>query len=302
MVNTHPSISIIVPLYNKREIIRQTIDSVLNNTFHDFEIIVVDDGSTDGSRDIVEKINDSRIKLISQPNAGQSAARNTGALHAIGEWLLYLDADDFLLPDSLDNLIQNSSDDYDIINGQITIKRKTKEEFRYLVYPVLGKLNNDTFYKNWFLRRFFLRAGSFIVRRSFMKDYQFNENLRRYEDFELFLKWNNARILNIDAIIMAYDTSTISASIASENRAKSDFALYLPFTQNAFWKNCILGELLNESILIYTSMGISLKNKYRKYLRYCGYAKLLRFYCAMSQKIIRFINPKYSLNKAAKEY
>lgn len=87
-------LSIIIPLYNKENKIANTMKSVLSQSFQDFEIIIVDDGSTDNSVSEVKKIDDPRIRLISQTNAGVSAARNRGIQEARGEFIAYLDADD----------------------------------------------------------------------------------------------------------------------------------------------------------------------------------------------------------------
>lgn len=95
-------LSIVIPLYNKAKWIERAIDSVLNQTFQDFEIIVVDDGSTDGSDKIVENINDVRIRLIRQQNAGASAARNTGIKESQGELIAFLDADDWWVSNKIE--------------------------------------------------------------------------------------------------------------------------------------------------------------------------------------------------------
>lgn len=87
-------ISVVIPLYNKATSISSTLECVLNQNFTDWEVVVVDDGSTDDSANIVGSMDDSRIRLIRQPNAGVSAARNRGAIEAEGEFIAFLDADD----------------------------------------------------------------------------------------------------------------------------------------------------------------------------------------------------------------
>jgi len=96
--------SIVIPLYNKEAYIRRALNSVLAQSFEDWECIVVDDGSTDRSPDIVAEINDQRIRLVRQVNSGPSAARNRGAREAQGEWIALLDADDYWLGDHLQTL------------------------------------------------------------------------------------------------------------------------------------------------------------------------------------------------------
>lgn len=95
-------IAIIVPLYNKRSTIERTMHSIFSQKMGDFEIVVVDDGSTDGSADLVRAMKDPRLRLISQKNAGPGAARNVGANATTAPFLAFLDADDEWLPDYLE--------------------------------------------------------------------------------------------------------------------------------------------------------------------------------------------------------
>ena len=94
-------ISVIIPTYNRASLLPRAIDSVLKQTFNQFELLIVDDGSTDDTEALIANYTDQRIKYIHQPHAGVSAARNTGALQAQTEWLAFLDSDDEWLPNKL---------------------------------------------------------------------------------------------------------------------------------------------------------------------------------------------------------
>lgn len=104
--------SIVIPVYNVEKYLKDCLDSVSNQTFSDWEAICVNDGSTDNSAALLEEYaaKDERIKIISQPNGGLSAARNTGMDAAIGDYILFLDSDDWLEHDALEVLSQQMND------------------------------------------------------------------------------------------------------------------------------------------------------------------------------------------------
>jgi glycosyltransferase involved in cell wall biosynthesis len=104
-----PRVSIVTPLYNKAAYITQTIQSVLSQTYSDWEMLVVDNGSTDSSWEKARTFQDSRIRLLQSSKQGPGAARNYGLTHACGEWIQFLDADDLLEPNHLEQQLTAAS-------------------------------------------------------------------------------------------------------------------------------------------------------------------------------------------------
>jgi glycosyltransferase involved in cell wall biosynthesis len=95
-------ISVIIPVYNSQNTIKDTIESVLNQSFTDFELIIINDGSPDASLDVIGQVKDERIRVFSYPHAGANASRNRGVDRAKGDYISFLDADDLWTPDKLE--------------------------------------------------------------------------------------------------------------------------------------------------------------------------------------------------------
>lgn len=111
-MNAQPKISVIVPVYKCEQYIHRCVNSILNQTFSDFELILVDDGSPDNCGEICEEYakKDFRVKVIHQVNGGQAAARNNGVKEAQGEWLHFVDSDDMIHPKTLEILYKTAID------------------------------------------------------------------------------------------------------------------------------------------------------------------------------------------------
>lgn len=112
-----PLISVIVPVYNTEKYLRKCLDSICGQTYRNLEILCVNDGSPDGSADILEEYaaRDARIRVFHQPNAGQSAARNLALDNARGEWVTGVDSDDYLEPDAYEYAVSSVADEVDIV-------------------------------------------------------------------------------------------------------------------------------------------------------------------------------------------
>ncbi|MCI8502515.1 MAG: glycosyltransferase family 2 protein [Dorea sp.] len=123
-------ISIIIPVYNAEKYLRRCVDSVLNSACGDVEVILVNDGSTDSSPDICEEYSrkDDRIKVIHQKNQGVSAARNTGLDHCRGQWVVFVDSDDFIFKDFFSLIVRKEYREADLL--MFDFVKSTKEERR----------------------------------------------------------------------------------------------------------------------------------------------------------------------------
>jgi glycosyltransferase involved in cell wall biosynthesis len=101
---TSPRVSVIIPAYNAADCVRRAVDSVFAQSFQDFELLVVDDGSTDPTQAVLAGYGD-RLRLLAKENGGPAAARNHGLNHAVGDYVAFLDADDYWRPDKLDRQV-----------------------------------------------------------------------------------------------------------------------------------------------------------------------------------------------------
>lgn len=120
-----PKISIIVPIYNVEDYLKECLDSIQNQTFTDFECIMVNDGSTDSSKEIAEQyLEDEHFYLINQNNAGQSVARNRAINLAKGDFVCFVDSDDMIHPRLLEVLVSYIQEDVDIVEADFTDNRE----------------------------------------------------------------------------------------------------------------------------------------------------------------------------------
>ena len=251
-------LSIITPVYNGEETIVNMIRSVIRQTFSDWELIIVDDGSTDKTPKILEEVSklDSRIRVIRKKNGGVSAARNTGVKNAKGEYIGFVDADDSINPDMYEKLvsaIENTSSDM-ALGGYYKITKQGKETVEL---PIKGELEGDDVKKIVYAMAFWdanikgedigTMYGSTwpnLYRKKIIEDNKiaFPKGLRLGEDliFNLsYLLYVNKTVI-VNEPLYNYDIRNVSAT---RNKNRSLFSEYL-----------ILMDYIRETI----------KNKYEK--------------------------------------
>lgn len=146
-------VSIVIPVYNVEKYLRQCVDSVLAQTYPDWELILVDDGSPDSCPQICDEYasKDTRIKVIHQNNGGLSSARNTGIRHTIGEYITFIDSDDSIHPEYLDTLVSiitESQAEISCINFCDNLDNLKKSNQHYQVFPGV-EFSEKTLYQQY---------------------------------------------------------------------------------------------------------------------------------------------------------
>ncbi len=180
-----PRVSVIIPTYNRRQFLKEAIDSVLNQTFKDVELIVVDDGSTDGTEELVSAYG-KKIRYIWQMNKGPAAARNKGTEIASGEYIAFLDSDDLWLPRKLEKQIDFFNlnpeakicytDEIWIKNGIRVNPKKKHAKYSGWIYP-------------YCLPLCIISPSSVLIKRELWNTIEgFDENFFVCEDYELWLR------------------------------------------------------------------------------------------------------------------
>lgn len=188
-----PLVSVVIPLYNKERYVGEALQSVLSQTVQDFEVVVVDDGSTDGSAERVAAIKDERIRLLRQINAGAAAARNTGIMAAQGEWIAFLDADDCWLPHNLESHFKQLGQHPDVLWSAGTFNRRSGTQVSPMKInrELLAAQSDSTVVRDalLLLPHGFLCTDTVLVRKSVFSEVGgMDQALRTAEDLDMWLR------------------------------------------------------------------------------------------------------------------
>lgn len=239
-------VSVIIPTYNRANIIKDAIETVLNQTYQNFEIIVVDDGSTDKTEKVVKSFNDSRIRYIYQPNSGKpSVARNLGINSSKGDFVAFLDSDDLWHPQMLEKHVEvlNANaklgfttdwSSYRTFDGKeifqkICCAENSKEYIKYLL------LTPDKAYAG---------PSTCVIRKEcFEKSGLFDESMTFCEDWDLFFRLAlHFEMHNIHEILTYVRIH--QESISKTNDVVNFREGYLKFLQKAFENKDLPSEML----------------------------------------------------------
>ncbi len=180
-MNDTDLISVIIPTYNRAHLIKRSAESVLNQTYRNIELIIVDDGSTDNTKEVIDSIKDDRIVYVKQENKGCCAARNKGIELAKGKYIAFNDSDDVWLPNKLEKQLNTA-----MLNNADVVWSKV------FIYGNLIKRKVPYNFKEGFLEKNTLPLGisaqTLFAKKEVFFNNKFDETIKDHEDFELLLR------------------------------------------------------------------------------------------------------------------
>lgn len=209
----NPLVSVIIPTYNREKYIKRAIDSVLSQTYQNFEIIIIDDGSTDNTKEFLQSyFGDKRICYIYQDNQGVATANNNGIKKASGKYIALLHSDDFWCDnrkiEKQINFLEKYHDYLLVGGGIIRVKENGKETFRIL-YPE----NDEQIRKTMLLSCSFASSAVVFKKEAWKKTKGFNENIEVCEDWDLWMKIGKVgKLYNFQEYFIHYQESEKSLS------------------------------------------------------------------------------------------
>ncbi|PWI31345.1 glycosyltransferase family 2 protein [Flavobacteriaceae bacterium LYZ1037] len=241
----NPFFSIIIPLFNKEKHIKNTLQSVLSQSFSDFEILIVNDGSTDNSLNVISDFNDERITIFTKVNEGVSSARNYGISKASGKFLTFLDADDIWKNIFLESILKliNTYPEEHIFATALKIKTK-KESYLATYCNLLLKINEVAVldYFQYSLDHSILHCASSVFKKEAITVIgKFNESLSTSEDTDYWIRIG----LKYAVVFLNKPLAThvvVENGLTKSNRKKFqsiDFSKYTSLDKSTFFNEYI---------------------------------------------------------------
>lgn len=212
-------VSVIIPTFNRSKTIERSIRSVLNQSYSNLEIIIIDDGSTDETKVVVENIQDARVKYHFQKNAGACAARNAGIALAKGTFIAFQDSDDYWYQDKLNLQLKNmhrNNADFDICRMEC-VNVTSNERNRQLVPS--RRVSRQGLSLETILGTNFISTQMIVARRYVFDDNQFDTRLPRFQDWDLAIRLLQSFRLSYTPQVQV--TQYLSSDSISKNPAKA---------------------------------------------------------------------------------
>lgn len=254
-----PKVSVIIPTYNRSDLLKLAISSVLSQSYTDYEIIVVDDGSTDNTRKVVESFNAEAIRYVYQNNMGRSAARNAGISSAKGQYIAFLDSDDIFLPSKLE--LQVKCLDSNPLCGLVySYASNVDENGNSLAYHYDGDLSGSVYPDMLYIRNNFITTPTVMVRANILSETGgFDESMHMCEDLDLWRRIaRNHQVMQIRQSLAQVRIRTDEKIDVLEFMAARTRYYNKAIDEDVSLRN-IKRDLYNEMYVVYSGCALSQK-------------------------------------------
>ena len=303
-----PKISVIVPVYMVEKYLEKCIRSVLGQTYADFELILVDDGSTDGSSRICESFSeeDGRIKLIRQENGGLSFARNAGLAQASGEYVFFLDSDDYLEPDALEHLMNAmETNGCDVVVGNYFYSYEDHEDVMKCSYDDNTLLDNKSAMEALVTGKIQNFAWGKLIRADIVKKHPFPIG-KLFEDhyWAHFVIADSTSVLILPAPVVHYRQRSSSISYTMDPKRLDMIDGWIcrreflereyPNLTELFLKKTVVPGVCNLAWLIFSRMKKDKSNSFERLRMFCIDNSLSEYAEENIQKTVRSIEKGFA--------
>lgn len=247
-MNKNPKISVIMPIYNAEPYLKEAIESILNQTYDDFEFIIINDGSEDKSLDIIKQYSklDKRIKIVSRENKGLIYSLNEGISISSGEFIARMDGDDISMPDRFEKQINFfSNNDIGILGTLVNVFGDGDAKRKEFSNEFLNWDPNDTDIEWMLLKGYSICHPSLMIKKDILRKLNgYNYNYLYAEDYDLILRAlkNNIFINIIQEVLLSYRIYNNNKSVidSDKNQTLSDIInIRLDYMQDDFFKRSL---------------------------------------------------------------
>ncbi|WP_201723538.1 glycosyltransferase family 2 protein [Spirosoma sp. 209] len=276
-------ISVVIPLYNKAHTIERTLSSVLEQSFHDFEVVIVDDGSTDNGADVIRTFTqDSRVRIVNQTNQGVSAARNKGVASARYEYIAFLDGDDEWSRDYLTTMKQaiEKYPQAGMFCCAGIVRNADGTEVIRLARKYAGAILEINFFENPHV--FLHTSATIVAKKEFNKTSGFPVGMKRNQDFALFF----SLALITPVVYCGFPLSVYVGGVQGQATAtpESTILLHKVNRYNTVYKNWLASRYTKDEFRIF--MKYELRHEFMSQLRKNNYRNIDVFLENLNKQII----------------
>lgn len=293
MIEMERRYSIVIPLYNKEREIKRTLDSVVSQSYRNWECLVIDDGSTDSGAQIVKRYDDVRIKYYYKDNGGPASARNFGVQKALSDWVIFLDADDMFVPNALevfDSCIEKNNGIKCFVCNMFT--QRGDKLIKYSFAYKDGIIRNN--YASLVFNQCRMRVGTSMFSKEVLIKHPFNEQLRRYEDTDVtFRIMSEYKVYECTTPVYIYNLNAITAS-KRRRSIKEDYLGHLKMVDGSLFQKVMIYDMYLRAKRNYPEEARILYSEYEKMhmLRFCtsflrnGYLQKIYKHCVFFKYLL----------------